>query len=184
MDQEKIDGILEILLKEAKRTRAAIPYSKEDAMAQAVILIGPHLEIETIPIGWRNEQEKYARMRIISDIAKELFCTAACLVSDTRWVHSDDIGPYLGIPPIAEIGVEAWSKQYGHILKEKYGEEVKNLPRHLWSEAVVVVMKGPRLNGPHFRAARYECGPNDTIRWLPTANEGVQHFNLLPDWWC
>jgi hypothetical protein len=98
-----------------------------------------------------------------------------------------EVAPFLGLPPLEEIGVEAWGKLYSRALTERYDGQIKNLPRQYWKEALCIVMKGPELHGKiPMRMAQYERGPNDSIHWLPTKSGdeyGAFHFNLLPDWW-
>jgi hypothetical protein len=187
LDDKTIDGILNDLMIEAKRNREKIPHSREDGFAQALVFVGPNLEIASAPALWRDEREKYAMMRAVSETAKQVLCRAVILISDTRWIDADKVQDFLGIKPIAEIGVEAWQKEYRRILTEKFDGQIRNLPRPLWSEAILIVMKGPELKGkiPSVMA-RYEAGPGDTIRWIPTLANTEQHtakFDLLPDWW-
>ena len=71
---------------------------------------------------------------------------------------------------------------------KRWGGYIGNAPRELYTETIMIVMKGPRLKTIPIRSAGYEEGPNDSIRWLPNHHDdkisGVEHFNLLPDWWC
>ena len=58
------------------------------------------------------------------------------------------------------------------------------MPAEWYSEAIVVAAKGPGI-GSIMRAAHYEKGANDTVKWLPDPHEPTEiFFNLLPDWWC
>jgi hypothetical protein len=68
---------------------------------------------------------------------------------------------------------------------ERFKGYLGNAPKELSSEAIIVAMKGPRLDGPQVIAAPYERGPNDSIHWTDRHKSfTVPHFNLLPDWWC
>jgi hypothetical protein len=187
LDEKKAYELIDSLMLKAKDERMKIPYSQEEGFPQCVLAIGPNFEAASFPAMWRNEQEKYHVMRVVSDVAKDTFSRAVVLVTDTRWTTNEEVQDFLGIKSISEIGLEAWQKQYRRILTEKYDGQVKNLPRQYWHEAIVVIMKGPELKGKiPMRIALYERGENDAIRWLlpkKGTEYGASHFNLLPDWW-
>jgi hypothetical protein len=187
LDDKKIDDLLNGLMLMAKQNRANIPYSKDEAFAQVLMFLGPNFETVFAPAMWNNEAEKYTVMRGVSKMAKELLCRAVVLITDTRWTNTNEVDQFLGLPPVTEIGVEAWGKRYSRILTEKYDGQIKNLPRQYWHEAIVIVMKGPEFKGKiPMRFAEYERGPNDSIHWVKSVGveTGAAHFNLLPDWWC
>jgi hypothetical protein len=151
-------------------------------------MLGPNFETASIPAIWKNEEEKYHVMRGVSYTAKKSLCRAVILISDTRWTTATpELAEFLGIPPLDEIGVEAWGKRYSRAITERFDGQLKNLPRQFWQEAIVIVMKGPELHGKiPLRMAQYERGPNDSIHWLPMKQDDdarAMHFNLLPDWW-
>jgi hypothetical protein len=182
---EKAREILNVLMLEAKRQRANIPFSRTDSFPQAVVLLGPNLEPASMPVTWHNEDEKYRKMAAVSKTARDMLCQAVALVSDTRWVEEANAVKVLGIPPSLESGIEAFQENYKRVMRERFGGYLGNAPRELYTEAIMVAMKGPRLNGPQVIFAPYDKGPNDSIHWLkPSTDLGTHHFNLLPDWWC
>ena len=182
---EKVRQMLNILLLEAKRQRSNIPYSRVDDLAQAIVVLGPNLEVSSLPVTWRDEREKYAKFKAVSKAAQETFAQAVCLITDVRWVEDKRASEMLGIPPLEEVGIEAFGQNYKRVVTERFGGYLGNAPRGLYSEAIIIIMKGPRLGGPQMLSAPYEEGPNDTIRWLKQPVETKAHnFNLLPDWWC
>jgi hypothetical protein len=188
LDDKKIADLLDGLMLKAKDTRAAIPYSKEDAFAQCILMLGPNFEPETLPALWRNEREKYDVMRNVSALAKMTCTRLVVLITDTRWTNATpELCEFLGVPPVEEIGAEAWGKRYSRAITEKYDGLLKNLPRQYWKEAICIIMKGPELKGKiPMKMAQYERGPNDSIHWLREGGmdgERAFHFNLLPDWW-
>lgn len=184
LNKENIGALLDSLLMTAKAERARIPYSQDEGMRQYVLAIGPNGEAEMLPIQWRDEREKYFKMKAVSKVAQDTLCSAVVLISDTRWTNSDKFGDYFHIPPVKEIGLEKWRKEYHTILGGMYGGLIKNLPRELWSEAVIVIIKGPRIKCES-RMAPYVEGPNDTIQYTEETDSfaGIKEFNLLPDWW-
>jgi hypothetical protein len=183
--KEKITQIVEMQLELAKKNRERIPYSQTDAFANAVLLIGPTFEVACLPGLWRNEEEKYRFMGAVRKTAEASLSMAVVLITDTRWVEGDKIAPLLGIPTVEELGVEEWQTRYRRAVTEKFKGYVGNMPAEWYSEAVMVIAKGPGF-GTIARSARYEKGPNDSIKWLSEnwTEMGVHHFNLLPDWWC
>lgn len=180
----KVEQILDELLEAAKWRRASIPYSENEGMEQMVVFVGPEGEIASQSLTWNDEREKYAKMRAVSEIAKKTLTVAIVMISDTRFTKSDKFGEYFHLPPISEIGFEQWQKEYKTILNGIYGGLIKNLPRELWTEAVLTVIKGPQIPCQS-RMAAYTEGPNDSIQFIETADmksDGTK-FNLLPDWW-
>jgi hypothetical protein len=168
----------------AKDDRARHKYSAEEAFIPKVMLIGPEDEVFAIPAGWRDEQEKYAMMRAAAEAARKLFAQAIMLASDTRWVLSDVFCEHFKIEPPngTEAGFKAYQQRYLAILRE-YDGQMKNLPRQLWQEAVMVAIKGPRC-GTHTRMAPYDQGPGDTVHYLPLEkHDSRSQMNLIPEWW-
>lgn len=186
LTQEKIDELLDTLMLVAKQQRAKIPHSNVDGFAQAIVFLGPNLEPASHPITWRDEREKYAKMRAVSRVAQEMFCQAIVLITDVRWVSNEKAEKFLGLPKLEEVGLDKWGDLYKREITKRYKGYVGNAPAELYSEAIMVIMKGPRLKGVPTRTAQYEKGPNDSIRWLPKADVvgETMRFNLLPDWWC
>jgi hypothetical protein len=157
------------------------------------MFIGPNDETTAMAVGWKNEEEKYRMMATAAEYARRSFCQAIVLISDTRWVTSDAFCKHFNIEPPASgqaFDVDAFQKRYLDILRQHDGQ-MKNLPRHVWHEAVMVAIKGPRC-GTHTRMAPYDRGPGDTVHYLPTdeppfghreGTEYRQHMRLIPEWW-
>ena len=182
--KEKIGLILDVTLERAKINRAQIPYSKVDAFPNAIILLGPSFEVAATPVTWRNEAEKYARMRVVSQTAKETLSMAVILVTDTRFTEADKVAPLMGLPKLDDVGLEKWSELYKQEMHKRFKGYAGNMPAEWYSEAIMVVAKGPGI-GIITRSAEYEKGENDSIKWVTRHTSlQAQHFNLLPDWWC
>lgn len=185
LTQSKIDDLLNGLILTAKDHRAKIPYSKTDSFSNTLVFVGPDCEGVVQAITWGNENEKYAKMRAVSEVAKQMFCQAVVLITDVRWVEHTQAEKVLGLPRLDDVGLETWSRMYRHEIMTRYKGYLGNAPPELYGEAVMAIMKGPMLRKVHTRMAPYEKGENDSIRWLPPKdNHSSQHFNLLPDWWC
>lgn len=187
LDQQKINELLDGLMMTARRQREDIPYSKTDAFPQTIVLLGPNFEVATVPVQWSREPEKYAKMRAVSKVAQTMMCQAVVLITDVRWVAHTKAEKMLGLPSLEEIGLEKWGELYKREVMKRYDGYLGNAPPELYEEAIIVVMKGPRLNQIPMRTAQYEKGPNDSIHWVPrkkSETQGASHFDLLPDWWC
>jgi hypothetical protein len=180
-----IHDMMDALLEKAKATRESYQYSGDEKFVQVAVLIKPDLEPVVMPLAFRNEAEKRKNMRALSLTARLVKAPAVLMVSETRWAHSDKLIPLLGLSPITDhASAEKFEDDYVRILREKYNGELKNLPRECWSEAVVVVAKGPELPVVT-RFAPYEEGPGDSIRWLPedVLTDKAEQWPMLPDWW-
>ena len=179
----KIDSLLKKLMISAQAKRDQIPHSEKDSFPNILVFLGPNLEPATQPIDWANEDEKYAKMRAVSQVAKEMLCIAVILITDTRWVEEERAASILGIPRVAEVGLAEYKKNYSRALRDRYKGYLGNAPPELYSEALVVVAKGPTC-GTRVQFSQYEKGPGDGIRWLKSDYKVAnQEFNLLPDWW-
>jgi hypothetical protein len=187
-----VNNLLNKLILVARDDRASKPYSSDESFVPKVLLIGPYDETTVIPIGWRNEADKYAKLEIVADAARRTLSQAIVLISDTRWLQSNAFCEHFKIDPprsTEPADVEEFQKRYLAILSQHDGQ-IKNLPRHLWSEAVMVAIKGP-MCGTHSLLAPYTQGPGDKVRYLPREDQPFrkdsqtwkEKMNIIPDWW-
>jgi hypothetical protein len=182
-----VKGLLNKMLLVAKEDRARYKYSEEEAFVPKVMFIGPENEVFVTPAQWRGEREKYAMMSAAAEVARKTFAQAIMLASDTRWVLFEPFNNYFHVEPprsMERAETDAYQQRYLAILREHDGQ-VKNLPRQLWSEAVMVAIKGPRC-GTHHIMAPYDRGPNDTVHYLPPERDqdnARTQMNLIPEWW-
>lgn len=89
----------------------------------------------------RNNDEKRIKMAALSAAAKDAGAIAILMVNDARWAHADKFGEYFHLPPIEEIGVEKWGREYLSIINGVYGGSLGNCPREVWEEALCVSIK-------------------------------------------
>jgi hypothetical protein len=179
--KKTLDG----LLIEAKAERARYHYSEDECMGNTVVVIGPEGERGVLPLNWRDADEKRHKMYAVAKAAKETDAQAIILITDTRWVKGDIIGLHFGLPSIEEVGVHEFQKRYWAILSSKYDGQIKNLPRELWNEAVLVAIKGPQIE-PEMRMACYIQGPDDEVMYVngdSPPDAGVAQLYIIPDWW-
>lgn len=192
LDTKTTNDLLNKMLIVAREDRARKPYSQDESFVPKIMFVGPNDETCIAPITWRNEDEKYAKMAAAADTARRMCAQAIVLVSDTRWLKSDKFNEHFKIEgptvPITDRSIREYQSRYLDILRE-HGGQMKNLPRHLWSEAVMVAMKGPRC-GTHSILAPYTKGPGDKVQYLapeePRLGGGAdwkQRMNLIPAWW-
>jgi hypothetical protein len=182
----EVNGLLNKLMLTAKEDRARSKYSEDESFVPKLIFIGLEDQVAVTPAGWRSEEEKYAMMRAAAEAARLTFSQAIAVASDVRWVVSDAFCEHFQIEhprSMEPAHIEEFQKRYLAILSEHDGQ-VKNLPRQLWKEAVMVAIKGPRC-GTHARLAPYDRGPGDTVHYLPRDPEEEHRYqmNLIPEWW-
>ena len=179
-----IGQMLDKTLQLAKQNREKIHYSNVDGFPQAILILGPALEVASLPARWRNEREKYQFMRVVREAAKRSLATAVILVSDTRWLEEETICEKFGIPPTHEIGLERFRELYQRAVTERFKGYVGNMPSDWYTEAIMTIAKGPTIP-VMTRSAHYKQGPRDSIQWIePKYTHTKEIFNLLPDWWC
>jgi hypothetical protein len=157
-----IGQMLDKTLELAKKQRAAIPYSQTDGFPQSVIVLGPNLEVATLPVLWSTEAEKYARFRAVSKAAKDTLASAVILISDTRWLEEETICEKLGIPPTKEIWLKPFQTLYRNAVTERFGGYLGNMPPDWYTDALITVAKGPTIP-VMLRTALYKRGVNDSI---------------------
>jgi|SRR5580704_10336430 hypothetical protein len=187
LTREKIDKLMTEMSQAAKLNRERMGYSSQNFEPVALV-IGPRLEHAITSLRHNSNEEKRAKTRALAMAARETKALAIVLVADARWSHADKFGAYFHIPPMEEIGLDAWTAQYYEILNGIYGGTLENCPREVWDEAVVVSIKGPAIE-PEMRFFRYEKGPRDSVVWLEDGDtikdksEVSVKINMLPDWW-
>ncbi len=183
-----VDGIMDGLLEIAKTLRAQKKYSEEEFINICIVL-GPK-ETGIIVTPWHNDAEKRAMMKMVSDKAREQKATVVGVVSDTRWTDAKKLCSYFNVPePKGAEDFEAFKNWY-HSLLRLHGGEIRNLPREVWSEAVMVAAKGPQIKTTAVFAPYVE-GPNDTVLYTaknsnsPDGDIEAHTFQLglIPDWW-
>lgn len=183
--QGTYDGLATALLWQAKKNRAKYKYS-EDSMARCAGIVGQEGQPSTmIPLMWENNEEKQRMFYALSMTAKGADARAVFLIMDSRWVESTSFTEHFKIPSVAELGVEQFQARYMEVMKD-YDNSIQNLPRHLWMDAVAVVLKGPGIK-PVVKLASYIQGPNDTVEYTGRqffdGDEWRAIVNFLPDWW-
>lgn len=179
-----VGKLMDKFLETGKKTRERHRYSGDEKFAQVVVLLGPDLTPNVVPLVFTNEREKRIRMLAMAAAARHLRCPAVLMIMDCRWVNSDDFAKAMGLPPLKEMGVEKFRDEYHRIMGAMFDGQIKNLPRDCWHEMVAVIAKGPKLKDVMFRCAPYEKGEFDTIKWLPPHPEYTrQEWPMLPDWW-
>lgn len=192
LDPKKTNDLLNQLLLIAREDRARKPYSADESFVPKIMFVGPNDECVLGAMTWRDEREKYAKMAAAAEAAKGMFAQAIAFVSDTRWLQSDKFNEHFKIDgpakPFNDKNMREYQTRYYAILRE-HGGQIKNLPRHLWNEAVVAAIKGPRC-GTHTRLAPYIQGPGDKVQYIPpTGAMGAkddnweERMNLIPAWW-
>jgi hypothetical protein len=178
-------ALLHGMMETAKSCRALYKYSEDECMMPVCIIVGQD-EVIVVGTKWDNAEEKWAMMKIISDTARQHKARIVGFATDTRWVKSDKLCAYYNQPQPELENIEGFKKWYMQLLST-VGGSVKNLPREVWSEAVMVAAKGPEI-GTVVKLANYTEGPNDTVLFEPDADADPAHayqhdLKLLPDWW-
>jgi hypothetical protein len=177
----QVKDLMEMLLETARNIRAGYKYSEDEKMTPTAIIVGEETII--MALMWRNNKEKYMMSAAANAQARTMKARSLSFATDARWVKSDVFCEYYRLDmPTAKT--YAGFKQHYHRILAAHGGEIKNLPREVWQEAVVVFTNGPGIPLT-LTMAPYEEGPNDTIQWLPvpTSAHDKGESDLLTDWW-
>jgi hypothetical protein len=178
--EQMLDRMLEL----AKTERAHFKYSGDEKFGPTAVVVGSDSSIESFPLNFRDEDEKQKMGRSIATIALGRRAFAVVLISDTRWINSDRLTEHFRMKPVAEIGIEQFRRDYHKILAA-HGGQIKNFPRSVWNEAVVVAVKGPTIDTA-IRMANYIEGPDDTVEYAYVEDQTPPfggELELIPDWW-
>jgi hypothetical protein len=178
--------LMQTLLDRARSIRAQYKYSEDEKMMPCALILRPDGDSVVIPLPFRDSDEKRQMMRVIAEGARKLQAVAVAVVSDTRWVKSEDFCRYFKIDPPTRETISQFKTAY-HATLRRYGGHVKNLPREVWHEAVCVMVKGPEIPTDNIMETYIE-GPNDTVRFIPTplkdrSEDWRAEADLIPDWW-
>ena len=185
MDTLDATALVYGMMETAKSIRAQHKYSEDEAMMPVCIIVCPEQTIIVATL-WQTHAEKRAMMKIISNTARIHKARIVGFATDMRTVKSDKLCSYYNRPAPELPNMEEFKKWYVQLL-DSVGGCVKNLPRELWNEAVMVAAKGPEI-GTMVKLANYVEGPNDTVLFKADIIDepGINHqydLKLLPEWW-
>jgi len=181
--QEDVTAMIATLLETAKKTRESFMYSGDEKMIPMALIYGEGVTM--MMMDWKDNKSKYQMAAMANLEARKTHAKSLSFVTDSRWVQSAKFCEYFKIDPPQPNGIEAFQRDYHRILAG-HGGEIKNFPREIWEEAVVVFTNGPGIPIT-IQIAPYKEGPNDTIEWLPRNPQGPDtrgKSDLLTDWWA
>ena len=95
-------------------------------------------------------------------------------------VSNRDFAAHFGLSP--EMSFDEYQKEYLRILNSQFGGTMANLPRSLWSDAVVTGVKGPKID-PICMCNPYRKENGGKIVIDPRQDSAMGFINVLPDWW-
>jgi hypothetical protein len=180
-----VTKIMEHMHAQAKKIRADLGYSGADKFAPVANVIGPQGESAYMGLGFHSDDEKRKLMNALALSARQVGAQAIVMVQDVRWTDSEKFCNYFKIAAPPSVSFEHFQRDY-LLVMQRFGGEMKNLPRELWNEAICVFAKGPLME-EQGRMAFYREGPNDTVEWFEREDLdldlGAVQINMLPDWW-
>ena len=174
---ENISGLMEMLMDQAKTIRSGYKFSEDEKM-MPMAFINANDELTIVAMAWKDDDEKRFMARSIQMMARKQKATSLSFVSDGRKVRTKEFCEYFKIP--ADVSVEAYKTKYFEIMRQYGG--VRNLPRHLWHDVLLVFTNGPTI--PFSAQTQdYVEGENDTVKYLATHQSTHHESDLLTDWW-
>jgi hypothetical protein len=186
---EATTSMLEGLMDIAKNLRGAQKYSEDEKFTVICIIVHKD-DFAIVVTPWKDDTEKRRMMKQVSDLAREGSADLVGVVSDTRWTTAKLLSNYYKVPePTTDEEFKLFQTWY-HALLRKNGGEIKNLPREVWLESVMVAAKGPHIP-PTALFAPYIEGPDDTVLYTAKTNRNSPNgdtnlqmsLGLIPDWW-
>ena len=177
--QEAVKSMMAMLLETAKKTRESFRYSGDEKMVPVAFIYGEGITM--MMMMWKDNKEKHQMAALANLEARKAHAKSLSFVTDSRWVKSDRFCEYFKFDPPTKGTMDAFRRDYHRILAA-HGGAVKNFPREVWEEAVVVFTNGPGIPTT-IQMAPYKEGPNDTIEWLTPIPEHKGKSDMLTDWW-
>jgi hypothetical protein len=174
---ENIDGLMEMLMDQAKTIRSSFKFSEDEKMVP-MAFINTNSELIVAAMVWTDDDDKRVMARSIQMLARTQKAISLSFVTDGRRVRTKEFCEHFNIP--ADVSIEAYKTKYFEILKQFGG--VRNLPRHLWHDVLIVFTNGPTIPLT-FQTQDYIEGENDTVKYLETRQGTDQKSDLLTDWW-
>ena len=180
--KEDVESMMAMLLKQAMEIRESHGYSGDEKMVPVAFILGGETN-SIMMLGWKNNKEKYQMAAAANARARETKARSLSFATDARWVNLATFCEYFRLDAPNGKNTERLTADYHRIL-QAHGGEMKNLPREVWEEAIVVFTNGPGIPIT-LQMAPYKEGPNDTIEWLPRTKEPGERnrSDLLTDWW-
>ena len=107
--------------------------------------------------------------------------TAVLMTSDTWQTDSQKFSRHFGIP--LNLPYEEFQKRYSQVLDEKFDGTLANVPNEVKIEAVVTMIKGPKI-GQFSELTFYRRKQSRII--ITETRDTTNYYgqlNLIPDWW-
>ena len=156
----------------------------EDAFLMRVRIVAPGDQVVDTPLSWGSHQEKRLAMRVLSKVCEQMFAQAAVIVSDTRYLNVSAFCSHFGIPAPQQPGDFASFERERLRIMEPYEFDMGKLPRSTWEEALMVAIKGPKVN--LMATTRYVAAAG-MMSFEPMISagdlDGKVEINMLPTWW-
>jgi hypothetical protein len=175
---EDAKALTQRMMDQAKEIRSSYKFSEDEKMIPVALINADELTI--VAMNWNNDKEKYQLARAIGRMARMQNAKSLSFVTDGRTVKNPDFMHYFGIPK--DTPYAAYVSIYHQILRD-HGGSVKDLPRQLWHDILMVMTNGPEIPLT-VQVQNYIEGENDTVRYVETDRTPTRHkSDLLTDWW-
>jgi hypothetical protein len=185
MDVGLVNQLLDSIGSRAKMNREKIGYKAD--FQPVAIAVGPQMEMGILPLDFTDNKSMCFGFQVLAVVAAEMNVQAIVLVCDVRWGDSEKFTERFHMKPIREVGHEEWTQEMLSIIEDLYGGTLRNCPRDLWGEAVVLGIKGPLIE-PTVRMHCYRQSGEDGIEWvdgpeIPKGMDVPPVIDALLDWW-
>lgn len=174
-----VDGELEWMRKE----RWKAPFGTD--IPHRWTLIGPQWQCAHIPhtiASFAGEGAKERTTAKLAYLAKVTSAKGLMLASDARLLSGEDFNYHFKLDPPRGIDDDAYWDKYREIMR-RHGGSIANLPRHLWSEGLIIVLKTPTKT--YTRRTTYTRGSGKRVMFVPSPVTPEMQFqaNIVPDYW-
>jgi hypothetical protein len=173
-----VKTVMDMLMNQAKEIRSGYKFSEDEKMTPMAFINANKLTM--VAMCFNDHKEKYQMAAAIKTMARMQKATSLSFVTDGRTVKRREFFEYFNIQP--DIDYPTYKTLYLKILRD-HGGEVKNLPRHLWHDILMVMTNGPEIPlVVQFQS--YIEGDNDTVKYTETdLIHDSYKSDLLTDWW-
>jgi len=127
-----------------------------------------------------DDAARLALRMTTQSVFSEIHLPAALVQSDAMAVDGAKFAKYFGLTE--KLSIREYEKEYIRILTERFDGTMANLPRALWTDALVTSIKGPQIMPVNFMTF-YEKNAKGKIEFGPTKENPAAEVNFVPDWW-
>jgi hypothetical protein len=153
----------------------------DNSFQMRVRIVGPNGELATTPLSWTSMDEKYRAMAALAEVCRITFARAAMVCSDVRTLNTEAFCVRYGVVR-PQDDMDGFERGRLRVMEEQIGSlSFEDLPRDLCIEALMVFIKGPKVQLA--QVCGYSVVDGVYVFEKPVDLDGRVTIGMLPEWW-